>query len=385
MAGVSPESLAHSVVAALSPSTASALCGRDKERSYIRNAMETCVPGCLYVYGPPGTGKTSVVRSVASEVAALGRPIEYAYVNCVQLSKPDALFTSLCQQLRVSPKPSAEAALQKRLAGAPETHPFVVAVIDEVDALFVGPAERRALYAAFNMPLAPQSRVAVVGIANTAHPPAQLWKKLRSRIGIQRVAFLPYGPASLEQIVWSRLSEAPGLSAESARAALPQSVVSAIAARLSGICGDARRMLLLCRAALETALASGRCCAGSADVDSVVEEMLMDTRSVGIASLPAHLQVALAVIVRHSAATGKGSAEMGPLCQAVLEACARCGAACPQAEDLAAEIVGVLVSVGLARVEDGLAPAPRYQRLALCVDTDMLFGALNYAPAQALL
>ena len=301
------------------------LVRRERELTYLRDYLTACrfadMPGCFYVSGPPGTGKTTAVIRVVSSLN-IAAPGNWTVVNvdCIKLAKagPAELFRGLSRQLELrcsKQQQQQQRAVEERLCRA--DLPPVVMIVDEADALFSRGVRRRLLFTIFTFPLLRGSRCIVIAVANASRPPASFWKKLRSRIGIWRVHFGPYSAEDLEAIAAARIASVP-CSAE----VITPTALHAIAVRLAVTCGDARRMLMLTCAAVDNALAritrsnndsigdnnnnNNNCpLVQKADVDAAVEEMLMaDARSAGIATLPPHLAVLLAVVARRCSIFG---------------------------------------------------------------------------------
>lgn len=240
-----------------------------------------------------------------------------------------------------------ERALERRVC---EGGPAVV-VVDEADSLFAR-GRRRALFAALSWPLLAGSRAVVIAISNAARPPATFWKKLQSRMGIWRVHFGPYGADALERIATARVAsadvDADVDASECGSAVLGADAIHTLAVRLAVTCGDARRMLGLCNAAIDAALDRRRRrrrirhdhhdrhrinnsesgkeedeededeeapqgftrehpLVEMQDVDAAVAELLLaDPLAAGISALSAPLGVLLATVVRRAMLLGGG-------------------------------------------------------------------------------
>lgn len=125
-----------------------------------------------------------------------------------------------------------------------------VILVDELDRLVT--KKNEVIYNFFNWPNQPHSKLIVLAIANTMDlPERQLSGKIRSRLGSNRINFMPYKHDQLIDILKSRLS------------GLPDTVIQPLAVEMAAksvakITGDARRALDICRRAIERVESEGR-------------------------------------------------------------------------------------------------------------------------------
>lgn len=116
-------------------------------------------------------------------------------------------------------------------------------LVDELDRLVT--KKNEVIYNFFDWPNHPHSKLIVLAIANTMDlPERQLSGKIRSRLGSNRINFMPYNHNQLIEILKSRL------------AGLPDTVIHPLAVEIAAksvakITGDARRALDICRRAIE--------------------------------------------------------------------------------------------------------------------------------------
>lgn len=85
--------------------------------------------------------------------------------------------------------------------------PRSVLMVDELDSLM--DRKQSFFYNLFDWPTLPESRLVVIGIANSMNLPEQLHSKIQSRLGLQRVAFLPYNEKQIMKILMHRLLAEP--------------------------------------------------------------------------------------------------------------------------------------------------------------------------------
>ncbi|KAK0531844.1 Origin recognition complex, subunit 1 [Tilletia horrida] len=288
---------------------------RDEEFNHIldtvTDALRDRAGACTYVAGCPGTGKTATVRSVVRRLHRYvddGRLERFKFVeiNGMKLGDPSEVYVRLWEALRpesdtkrVSPK-FALAALNSYFSSKkPGTGPpspgrwrtgslhsssarhGTVVLMDELDQLVC--ARQEVLYNLFEWANSEYSRLIVVAVANTSDlPERQLTAKVRSRLGMTRVNFEAYRAAQLQEIVKVRLgmdnadskaSEAQPKTNPKKKATAHERSVEQIEAarkkgcstifkpaaiefaakRVAGVTGDARRMLDVCRRAIEAA------------------------------------------------------------------------------------------------------------------------------------
>ncbi len=260
--GASPLELARSALA-LATVPRSLPC-REAERARVAAFVESAVCDeetgsgrCLYVSGIPGTGKTATVLDVMKSLrrrAAAGEfpRFRFAEINGLRLPSPAHVYSRLLEQLtgqRMGPT-SAAAALDDLFdaaaAGGPGAAPklHTVVLLDELDMLLS--RSQKVLYNVFDWPARRNSRLSIIGVANTMDLPERLHARIGSRLAGNRLVFAPYSRPQLEAIVRSRLEACP---------AFDDAAVLFAARRVANSSGDVRRCLELCRRAAEVAQA----------------------------------------------------------------------------------------------------------------------------------
>ncbi|KAF6151760.1 hypothetical protein GIB67_010334 [Kingdonia uniflora] len=195
--------------------------------AFVRDAIydDQCLGRCLYIYGVPGTGKTmsvlSVMKNLRSEVD-IGRAKPYCFIeiNGLKLASPENIY--------------------------------------------------KVLYNILDWPTKPNSKLVVIGIANTMDLPEKLLPRISSRMGIQRLCFGPYNYHQLQEIISSRLT---GIDA------FEKQAIEFASRKVAAISGDARRALEISRCAAELAdyrlkqSSNGKPLVGMADVEAAIQEM----------------------------------------------------------------------------------------------------------------
>ncbi|KAI0493122.1 hypothetical protein KFK09_027398 [Dendrobium nobile] len=222
---------------------------------FIKGAIceDHCLGRCLYIHGVPGTGKTmtvlTVLKNLRTEVdAGKMRPYCFVEVNGLKLSSPENIYRVIYEALsghRVGWKKALnilnELFSEGTKIGKEENRPCVL-LIDELDLLLT--RNQSVLYNIFDWPTKPDSKLIVIGIANTMDLPEKFLPRISSRMGIQRLCFGPYNYQQLQEIIESRLK---GIDA------FEEQAIEFASRKVAAMSGDARRALEICRRAAEAA------------------------------------------------------------------------------------------------------------------------------------
>lgn len=231
---------------------------RDKEKSeieaFLKDAVaagEECLGRCLYISGVPGTGKTAtvleVMKGLRSKVDS-GElpPYRFVEINGLRLPSPEHAYTVLhealtgqhCGWRRALQFLDARFSDSKPLQGV-HARPCIL-LVDELDLLVT--RSQSVLYNLFDWPSRANSRLIVIGIANTMDLPERMLPRIASRLGLHRISFGPYSHTQLQQILATRLEGIP---------AFDKQAVEFASRKVAAVSGDARRALELCRRAAE--------------------------------------------------------------------------------------------------------------------------------------
>ncbi|EFJ25159.1 hypothetical protein SELMODRAFT_51018, partial [Selaginella moellendorffii] len=254
---------------------------------------------CLYISGVPGTGKTAtvldVMRRMEKKLSSKEiQPFRFVAMNGLRLTSPEQTYTVLHEALtgqRLSWKRALQL-LDERFSnckslGGVDSRPCIL-LVDELDLLVT--RSQSVLYNLFDWPCRPNSRLMVIGIANTIDLPERLLPRIASRMGLQRVSFSPYSYIQLQEIISFRLSGTE---------AFEKPAVEFASRKVAAVSGDARRALELCRRAAELVECrqksgnleeSNTRLIGMADVEAAVTEMFQAP----------HVQVAMRMCSKHA-------------------------------------------------------------------------------------
>lgn len=221
----------------------------------VRQAVLNGGGNTIYVNGIQGIGKTAtilqVVKDLMKEVEEDKLPyFEFVEMNGMKLPKPDMVYDILWKAIkkhdRKTTKKSSLAYCSELTAEFRKSNhdrPMLVLLVDEIDCLLN--RSNTVLYNLLDWPKYDNSKMVVIGVANTMDLPERLESKMGSRFGVDRITFQPYTSSQIEYIIQQRLGSWDIFNREG---------IQLQAKRIASQSGDIRMALYLCKNAAERGL-----------------------------------------------------------------------------------------------------------------------------------
>lgn len=228
------------------------LPAREKEMDVIRNFLREHIygkkAGSLYLSGAPGTGKTACLSRILQDLKKELKGFKTIVLNCMSLRSAQAVFPAIAQEIcqeEVS-RPAGKD-MMRRLENhmTAEKGPMIVLVLDEMDQL--DSRGQDVLYTLFEWPWLSNSRLVLIGIANTLDLTDRILPRLQAREKCkpQLLNFPPYTKNQIATILQDRLNQA------SNDQVLDNAAIQFCARKVSAVSGDVRKALDICRRAIE--------------------------------------------------------------------------------------------------------------------------------------
>lgn len=228
------------------------LPAREQEMGVIRDFLKEHIcgkkAGSLYLSGAPGTGKTACLSRILQDFKKEVKGFKTIVLNCMSLRNAQAVFPAIAQEIGREElcRPAGKdlmRKLEKHLTA--ERGPMIVLVLDEMDQL--DSKGQDVLYTLFEWPWLSNSRLVLIGIANTLDLTDRILPRLEAREGCKPklLNFPPYTRNQIAAILQDRLSQI------SKDQVLDSAAIQFCARKVSAVSGDIRKALDVCRRAIE--------------------------------------------------------------------------------------------------------------------------------------
>ncbi|XP_024428637.2 cell division control protein 6 homolog isoform X2 [Desmodus rotundus] len=236
----------------LNTAVPSRLPAREKEMDVIRTFLREHIcggkAGSLYLSGAPGTGKTACLSRILQDLKKELKGFKTIVLNCMSLRSAQAVFPAIAQEIcQEGVSRPAGKDMMRKLENhlTAEKGPMVVLVLDEVDQLHSKGQD--VLYTLFEWPWLHNSRLVLIGIANTLDLTDRILPRLQAREKCkpQLLNFPPYTKTQIATILQDRLNQV------CRDQILDNAAIQFCARKVSALSGDIRKALDVCRRAIE--------------------------------------------------------------------------------------------------------------------------------------
>nr|XP_008517143.1 PREDICTED: cell division control protein 6 homolog isoform X2 [Equus przewalskii] len=227
------------------------LPAREKEMNVIRNFLREHIcgkkAGSLYLSGAPGTGKTACLSRILQDLKEL-KGFKTIMLNCMSLRSAQAVFPAIAQEIcQEGVSRPAGKDMMRKLENhmTAEKGPMIVLVLDEMDQL--DSKGQDVLYTLFEWPWLSNSRLVLIGIANTLDLTDRILPRLQAREKCKPrlLNFPPYTKNQIATILQDRLNQV------SRDWVVDDAAIQFCARKVSAVSGDVRKALDVCRRAIE--------------------------------------------------------------------------------------------------------------------------------------
>ncbi|KAK8931308.1 hypothetical protein KSP39_PZI016736 [Platanthera zijinensis] len=361
---------------------------REAEQKRVVEFCKACVEqekaGSIYICGCPGTGKTLSINKMREQLSSWSeevglQPVEALAINCTSLVNASEIFSKILEKLKFSKKKkdclTPLQHLQSLFSQSSSiSRTMLLIVIDEMDYLIT--KDRATLHDLFMLTTFPFSRFILIGIANAIDLTDRFLPGLKSRnCNPFVVTYCAYSRYQIVEILQQRL-ETLGY-----RVFQPLAL-EYCARKVAAASGDMRKVLDVCRTAVEVLETELRDCATKEQADSVTFDHMDAALSKAfkspkldiLQSLPQHQQIILCSLVKLFNSSKKNATTIGELNKSYLEACK--SASVPAVGSLEfTDMCRVLAVQGLLKL--GQSKEDRLKRVTSQIDVSEISFALK--------
>lgn len=175
--------------------------------------------------------------------------LKIGFINATSISSIGAIYKKICSELDIKVEGGGSekeylAAIEKYFKSSPKKTTLLV--LDEIDQLCTSGKNQNVLYHIFEWPSIPNSKLILIGIANSLDLTDRLLIRLQSKCNLKpRVMHFPaYTKSQIIDIFKSRLEESD---------LFPPAAIQLLAAKVAAVSGDIRRALNLGKRVVEVA------------------------------------------------------------------------------------------------------------------------------------
>jgi len=283
------------------------IVGRQSETNRIVQFVEAMMtapegqPNALFVCGMPGSGKSAVVAHVCKQVALWPKARHGGFMHLLELNamhilEAKTIYSKISRalmgdNLAAVQCSTADTDARQRLLSQISTaaRSRLLLVVDEVDQLHT--RDEEVLYDLFEMAARPNSRLCLIGIANSLNMTERFLPRLHESNAVpDEISFEPYSPEAIADIVKSRLPE-PHTSL------LDHQAIKMCATKVaSSGCGDIRKALDICRAAVAHAMEDNADKVGLRHMAGTIKKLMGSKHVATCLALPQAQQVMLCAL-----------------------------------------------------------------------------------------
>ncbi|KAJ2229951.1 AAA ATPase [Coemansia sp. RSA 485] len=225
------------------------IIGRETEQAAIKQFLETTVEkgrgGSMYISGNPGTGKTACLQALIKQSSASFKSV---LVNCVPLTRPGQVYAAILDSMEAKGSGADQALAELEKTVFKSKTAFLV-ILDEVDSLLG--SRQEVLYRLFELAAHPDSRMALVGIANALDLTDRFLPRLQARNCVP--VLLNFNPYQVKDIVAILQSRLDSVSKGEGESVIQKAALELCARKVAATSGDLRKALDVCRQAMEAA------------------------------------------------------------------------------------------------------------------------------------
>ncbi|KAI4306626.1 hypothetical protein L6164_029887 [Bauhinia variegata] len=256
-------------------SAPSTIVCREDEKNVILEFCKSCIEqekaGSLYICGCPGTGKSLSMEKVKVLLANWARESGFLQpnvlaVNCTSLANTSDIFSKILglnqpQRKNVTITPLQQ--LQNMYSQKSSSKNMILVVADELDYLIT--KDKAVLHNLFMLTTFPFSRCILIGIANAIDLADRFLPRLKAlNCKPMVVTFRAYSTDQILRILQERLRELP-------YTVFQHQALELCARKVAAASGDMRKVLSICRSAIDMLEAETRESTSISDIASEEE------------------------------------------------------------------------------------------------------------------